>query len=417
MQAVTTCFQPSSAKRTNLTMHLYSIVLCIILAISTSTRGLSRRSTLIRGGSTREVGEDDAFHRLATAIKPRIDGTSTKSLQRTLKSLSSAQKALKGLDGAAHEAYQRTHSSTDQELTTVAGRARRSAARTASTADAFLSAELCELIELDKGTENAREKKGALEHREVLLKSTVRLTKYSNVSVLVLWEPSYSGGVGIDHGGIKDLAGAISKKNRGRLLIVLKDSVNDDLTGTINILDSEPWEVELKSGLIANEVASVHLQLYRCAGRVLEEIRPILLGDRLVNYTEAAFHFCGQSLGGGIASLAAVILDGSLPMPQEKKRKRKQVLNNLAYNNTNSTIDGLGQGRSSASVLGIPPCLSANVKAAFVKSIIYGDDVICRTTQVSLKRLFQRVRRMLKGGLVGRHVGWMADAASLTVSN
>ena len=79
-------------------------------------------------------------------------------------------------------------------------------------------------------------------------------------------------------------------------------------------------------------------------------------------------------------------------------------------------LEGLGRGRSSAMVLGAPPCLSANVKAAFVKSIVYGDDVICRTTAESLDRLYSRVNRNLKGGIIGRQMGWMTDTVSLTVS-
>jgi hypothetical protein len=79
-------------------------------------------------------------------------------------------------------------------------------------------------------------------------------------------------------------------------------------------------------------------------------------------------------------------------------------------------LEGLGRGRSSAVVLGAPPCLSANVKAAFVKSIMYGDDVVCRTTAESLDRLYSRVNRNLKGGIIGRQMGWMTDTVSLTVS-
>jgi len=400
-------------------MQTSSFLLIVVLSIIINIHG---RPTflLTRGCEGKSIRKSDAYYPLAVALKSRVEVTDIKLLEKTLKSLSTTQKAFKGLDGAAHEAYQRTFSSfSNNELTSVVGRARRSASRTASTADAFLTAELCELVERDQYIENSHSEDGALWNRQILLKTNVRLTKGSNVTVLVLWEPSYDGGAGVNHGGIKDLARTTSKEKKGRFLVILKDSANNDLKETFDILDSEPLEVELKSGLVANEIASVQIHLYRCAGRVLREIRPLMSDEKLINKTKAAFHFVGQSLGGGVASLAAVILDGSLPMPQVRKqqRKNKSDADRVDGNITTLNLDGWGRGRSSATVLGSPPSLSANVKAAFIKSIIYGDDVICRTTQKSLERLCQRTRRFMKGSLLGRNLDWMTDAASLTITN
>jgi hypothetical protein len=177
-----------------------------------------------------------------------------------------------------------------------------------------------------------------------------------------------------------------------------------------------PMEVELHTGLVAKEIASVQRTVYRTAGQLLHILEPTLR-----SYNETAVHFVGRSLAGGVASLSATILDGSLPMPPDRSEKRKKRKHHNILQETDDAVksvpqlEGLGRGRSSAVVLGSPPCLSANVQAAFVKSIIYGDDVVCRSSKESFDRLCSRVRRGLKGGVLGRRVGWMADAVSLTV--
>lgn len=368
-----------------------------------------------RGGASTKKFSTNTYYELALALEPRLQGNvDVESVEKALKSLSSAQKALKAFDGAAHEAYQRTHSEGgSNELTSVSGRARRSAARIACTADAFLAAELCELIESDNSYETFQKENSTLEHRSILLKNVnVKLTKDTNITLLVLWEPSYEGGAGVDHGGIKDLVRS-SRKKRGRVLVILKDPVNNDLNGTFHVLDVDPIELDLQSGLVTNEVASVHPLLYRTAGRVLRSLIPTLNGEELRNRTDIAIHFVGRSLAGGVAGLAAVILDGSLPMPEEKRRK---IVENSA-NETKFELEGFGRGRSSAMVLGTPPCLSANVKATFVKSVIFGDDVVCRASKESIERLCHRTERALKGGILGRRIGWMSDVLSLTVTS
>lgn len=230
---------------------------------------------------------------------------------------------MKGLDGAAHEAYQRTHSSSTDgdDLTSAWGCARRSAARAASAAGAFLAAELCEMMESMDDLEDFQNEKGTLAHREVLLQNEqVRLAKGVNVSFTVLWEPSYHGGAGLEHGGIHDLIESRAKK-RGRLIVVVRDPIQNNLKKIVNVLDEDPLELELKSGLVANEIVSVHPLLYRSAGRMLGSIESTLRGPQ---FADVAIHFVGQSLAGGVASLAAVILDGSLPTHAGRKTKEKE---------------------------------------------------------------------------------------------
>lgn len=400
-----------------------------------------RGGSLLASKSNRKGNSDsssDAFRLLAVALKGRLtsneDGSppDVKDIEKALSSLSSSQGALKSLDGTAYEAYQRTHGNTDSVDVSVSGRAKRSAARAGCAADSLLAAELCELVDKPELLSDASGD-GTLNGRQILINATTVTTKKMNLTLLVLYEPMYAGGAGLDHGGIKDLQRTSSPTEkgsspRGRLLVIVGDSVSKSLPRTISLLDAPPFLVGLHTGLVANEVASVQEELYRAAGSLLEALKPTL---QTYNSTETSIHFVGKSLAGAVASLAATMLDGSLPMPGDKKkrhRKKRQKksstcesgevqVDDVKNNTTEVKLEGFGQGRCSAVSLGAPPCLSANLKASFVTSIIYGDDIICRTTQDSLNRLCQRTRKVLKGGIIGRQVGWMTDAVSLTVSS
>eukprot|EP00978_Attheya_sp_CCMP212_P028560 scaffold98991_cov47-Attheya_sp.AAC.2 len=474
----------------------------------------------LRGGASKRSSQQKKkmanseyyYGGLARALMPRLasddqdgedgDVVEEEKVSQALERLSKSQQALKGLDGAAHEAYQRTKAPSSVDSTSVAGRAARSAARTGCTADALLASELCDLFSLvvsthddyptqqttnatatsshpfnfstptTTHTDNEEEDNDDDDHtltgRHILLNIThVNVTYYDAkernrlalpVSVLVLWEPDYVGGAGLDHGGVDGLLLVSTTtptttttslrqrvpKPRGRLLVLIQDGYATDLERTIACLDVEPQVVALNVGLVANEASSINGLLYKAAGQVLQTILPTL--QTTVSHQNEttttnsnnnnndddqeslpAIHFVGQSLAGGIASLAATILDGSLSMPQSssssssKKRRRGSQSSNrkrnrrkrgaattkeettteddhekekgdeskeLKSNNTTRTtmlgrsdLSGHGRGRTSALVLGAPPCLSGNVKAAFVTSIIYGDDIICRTTR------------------------------------
>ena len=69
-------------------------------------------------------------------------------------------------------------------------------------------------------------------------------------------------------------------------------------------------------------------------------------------------------------------------------------------------------------VLGTPPCLSPNVDVPFVKSILYGDDIIGRASPDSLDRFYKRTRRaMQQKNVIGKKLNWMSDAATMATSN
>ena len=94
------------------------------------------------------------YRLLATVLQEKLSETSeygeaptVAELTKTLSKLASNQQTFKGLDGVAHEAYQRTHSGDDVTDTSVSGRAQRSAARLAAVAEALYACELVEIAE------------------------------------------------------------------------------------------------------------------------------------------------------------------------------------------------------------------------------------------------------------------------------
>jgi hypothetical protein len=372
--------------------------------------------------------------------------------------------------------YQRTHKSStnladDNEdgannkigSLKVSGRMTRKAARLGCIADALFTAELCEFLHLTDNTDDqGNDEEGTLASwtgRKVVFRTTMSASSkdekrlnYPSISVLVIYEPGYTGGAGSGHGGVDDLlrfskndlleeedenisVNATTKEEinpRGRYLVILSDSSSsntasiDDLPSVVSMLDSPPCEVKLLRGSTIGEKASVCEPLYHLAGRIVDAIKPSLFeskmnteeeedsdteqntvkSDGITQQKEHAIHIVGHSLAGGVAALVALMLDGVLPAPPATKRSKK----------TNESNAQLARGRTSAFCLGPPPCLSPNIQAPFITSIIHGDDIVCRTSQASLKHLCERTRHSIKGGVLGRSVGWMTDAVSLTVS-
>ena len=344
----------------------------------------------------------------------------------------------------------------DNASTGPAGRAARSAARLGIVADGLLAAELCELVERpemalrlerqdnvdasdeeDEEEEDEEESKvldNALtigEGRQVWLNTTT--SGNLPINVLVLYEKSYRGGAGYSHGGIDGIATALEEwvddditEPRGRLLIILGDRYGNDLPATISVLDQEQRIISLdldgsaaEAGLPPSaRMASVCGPLYDAARDVLDAIRPALeraertRGDD-GDHDEHAIHFVGRSLAGGVGALAATMMDGILPLEEADEDEDEET---PEREEPKKSLGGHGRGRTSAFVLGPPPCLSNNIKADFVKSVIHGDDAICRTTTESIDRLCQRTRRAMKGNPLGAKLGWMSNAVSLTVS-
>lgn len=451
----------------------------------------------------------DGFASLAEVLEDDFPDCQLDKLTQSLNKLANSQGAFKSLDGMAHEAYQRTHTNGDEVDTSVAGRAQRSAARVAATAEALWACELVEILDLqllsqeESGStctessqpttgDGSNEKTGGEEAMslscnenriQVLYNSKtdsdgdgsegkkgfVTLGK-SKLSVLVLYEEDYDRGAGLEHGTIvsfpssDDQPSPSSKEKKGRFLVVLDDSISEDLVETLQFLSQKPKRVKLSTGLIAGEVVSLQPQLYKAAGQVLELIEPYL---RDPNRSKAAIHFVGRSLAGGVASLAATILDGSIPLPKPKansarvksasKRKSattiqkkredeesdeaetasktkqsapQEVESTAEEKNENEDeveeekidpiltepLNGLGRARSSALSLGAPPCISGNVVAAYCTSFVYGDDIVSRTTHETLDHLRGRVEKTVHGGFLGQNLGLVSDTLSLTMA-
>lgn len=385
-----------------------------------------------RGGATKS---NLAFGLLAEVLETEFPGSSHDKLTKGLEKLASSQQAFKRLDGMAHEAYQRTHSGDDID-TSVAGRAQRSAARLAATAEALMACELVELVQKPYlvGNETSVKYQVIFNSTAVSNNTSVKLAG-TELSILVLYEETYDRGAGLEHGSIAALTESSSARgenySRGRLLVVIGDAASESLVGTIDPLNRPPKRIKLSSGLVTNEVASVQPVLYQTAGELLEVVE-----THLRKYNTSAVHFVGRSLAGGVASLAATMLDGTIPLPKSKKKIRKKTGQTILETKESKNavakgaedaeagdepakiepLCGLGRARSSALSLGAPPCLSSNVLAAYCTSFIYGDDVVSRTTHESLVHLCGRIQKTIKGGFIGKNIGLITDTLSLTVS-
>ena len=520
---------------TNLIIHIF-------LALTSGT--------LAKSKSVSKNPYNSLANYLSKTISIDKDETETfpiPKIQSTLSALSKSQSALKSIDGASHEFYQRSHSNT---VKGSSGRVERSAGRVGCCADSLLGCELLDWMDtytytstdccdtdtdtdtdtntdttvvdsnsishtdpnLDEGGDNYDDRTLDLLNRKVVLNTTI--SDPIPIQIIVLYEDDYSGGAGMNHGGIDGLtistssSPASSQKKRGRYLILLKDEYGHDLEKTLGCLDSKPEFFELDIGLVSGEVASVNKALWHAAKNVLEACRAFWDIDKDVETAESsnndenrnqsneleeeeregqpekdernkdeavvpmngtkkkesdpdtlpALHFVGRSLAGGVASVAAGIADGSFPMPKtERRRKKRSNSRNQTRKSSHggtrtqrkrrrsrsrrtqdleetgeldqdqdsgdatikvtSLEGGFGRGRSSALALGPPPSVSANIKAAFITSVIVGDDIICRTTQQSLERLRQRAVKRLQGSVITKQVGWMADTLSLTMSS
>jgi len=416
----------------------------------------------VRGGgvTVTKQKQKHAFYLLANALQSSLQSESiaqetisVESIMSAMVLLSKSQMALKGLDGASHELYQRSHSLDTNSNTEVKGRATRSVGRIGCCADSLFGCELLDLLHSFYVSKEEDESTLDVMNREVVLNVTLTNTSVP-LEVLVLYESEYSGGGGTHHGGIDGLLSSAGKvKERGRYLIVVKDAYELNLTRTVQELDVLPEFINLETGLV-NEVACIHGTLWRCAKSLLELLEPIVMNTTKDNDEKPVFHFVGQSLAGGIVTLAAAMLDGSIPMPPPRNSRRKRhrtrtkdsktelkrqkprthkserksetnrnkMKDDTASETTSSkvlgqSLNGFGKDRTSAVVLGAPPCLSSNVNALYITSVIYGDDVICRTTKTSLDILRKRISSLLnKTNPLVKQVNILKDTMRLTMT-
>jgi len=393
---------------------------------------------------------------------------SKSSIIDSLNVLSRSQSALKKIDGTSHEFYQRSHS---KNVNAIVGRAERSAGRIGACADGLFGCELLDFAFSDTRNNSKEKEEGtlSLNGRQIVLET--ELDEPIPMKIVVIFEPEYSLGSGLDHGGVNGLLTfepSKSEKKKGRYFVILKDSYNNDLERTLQVLDRTPDFIELNLGLVSGEVACVNGILWRSAANVNKVLKEIILNvtkdefvdseakdsnqsneestktendkpidDETKNIEDEtslpAIHFVGRSLAGGVATLSSIMLDGIIPMPPDKKRRRlsstdhkkrrkrkrssSKIVTSLKGDDNAVNLHGFGKSRTSAVVFGAPPCISANIKASYITSIIHGDDIICRTTKHSLDRLRERTARTLKGNAITKQVGWMTDTLSLTLSS
>lgn len=394
-----------------------------------------------------------------SALK-KIDGTAHEMYQRTHKSSTSLDEDSDDDDDEEGEVDGKVGGLK------VKGRMSRNAARVGCLADALFAAELCELINMappaiDASNDDDTNNKDDILYgddstladwteRKVVLNTTIHSDDLS-ISVLVIYESDYNGGAGIRHGGVDDLLSYAkeeieeydeeddnstdTQKERGRYLVILSDhdkssgtTSSCDLPSIISILDTPPMQLRLNSRIRENNSASVCEPLYNMSIKLLKTLRPIItISEKLLQENgdsdddeesdqdieepqenDEAIHFVGYSLAGGVAAISANILEGALPLQQKRSSKKQQ--------SKYDSLCGYGRGRTSAICLGAPPCISSNIENSFITSVITGDDIVCRTTHKSINHLCNRLHKNIKGGVLGKSVGWMSEAVSLTVS-
>mmetsp|Transcript_1835 Transcript_1835/g.2581 ORF Transcript_1835/g.2581 Transcript_1835/m.2581 type:complete len:543 (+) Transcript_1835:135-1763(+) len=400
---------------------------------------------IARGGAqaTQVQGNKDVFNLLALCVQNRLDFDSEdkssvdvappdiNDLVRAFKSMAKAQKTFKGLDGAAHEAYQLTHKN-DEIKVGVSGRATRTAARTTAVASALGACELSELVLKPNLHVDPNPLNGTLANREVLFNETIEsnTNKGLSMQVLVIFEPSYRGGAGVNYESIRDIATnkSMNRKINGRILVAVGVPNHlQTMDQLFDFLSLPPSHVRLHQGSV-DEAASVQPSLYSASSLLLEKIGPILR-----QHNQSAFHFVGHSMGGGVACLAASILDGKLPERSSQKKSKKKnaktesqssrgatedgAKDTVTANQTVVPLQGIGKGRTSAVAVGAPPCMSSNVQADFIVSIMHGDDFVSRASSESIERFFHRTRKALKKGFLGGQLNRMSDTFSLAASN
>lgn len=333
------------------------------------------------------------YRQLAKAL-PMDDGGDVAGIVQAIKSLEASQKTFKALDGAAHEAYGAIkNDQEDDSMLSVSGRAQRSARRAHTAAVALEACEFCELgIQHGYDMKNVTCNSTLSPPRQVLLNITKTITakKETNdsleIRILVIYDPAYHGGGGTRYAE----AGGSCK---GKLIVVVVDSYSSQLAETLQILDHTPKRTQLHQGLV-KEAASVQPYLYRAASTTIKTIESVLR-----KHNETAVHIVGYSLSGGVAALSAAILEGHISCPDKKHKD----------------LQGFAKNRVSAITLGAPPSMSANIPADYITSIVYGDDIVCRASKISIDRLLQRIKKVMKGNLFG--VGRVADTISLASSS
>jgi len=271
----------------------------------------------------------------------------------------------------------------------------------------------------------------SLNYRSVVFHANIEDEKLP-LQVIVIHEPNYIGGGGMQHGGIDGLTDTdnnsdtnnddtlsssssssslaqpaqppASASARGRYLVLIRDPHSNALVNTLKCLDEAPEFFELDVGLVSGEVACVNRILHHAAQRVLESVADVLAlhhanvntnantgeedihpgedkppskeetnvasGDKrkvekssdinIKPETLPAIHFVGRSLAGGVASLAAAMLDGSIPMAgadadamaSNKKKKGKSKSKRRRRSASKSRHSQGGQGNDEGQDIG-----------------------------------------------------------------
>lgn len=188
-----------------------------------------------------------------------------------------------------------------------------------------------------------------------------------------------------------DVAVGADKYRENELVVAICDEASVSVGEVLRLLSKKARALELRSVGLVQEDVSVQPALFDMAAETLHKLRHILSPappavdvNVSVNATASPLRvrMLGYAVGGGVASLATMILDGTLAC------KSAEV----------SPFVGLLKDRVKAVCLGAPPSVSRSVISRNVLSLVAGDDCVCRATKDTLQHLRERVEASLKRG-------------------
>ena len=142
-----------------------------------------------------------------------------------------------------------------------------------------------------------------------------------------------------------------------------------------------------------------------------------------LRFRHLKIRFIGHSLGGAVASLSAMILDGLLDpslVPSLVKNSTAsycmngKIIGSIAGTNQTLPIVGGFNQRVKCMTFGAPPCVSRTVVPAYISSLICGDDIMTRLKVSSIKSFQSRVTDALEGGAGLKGLAWITAPSLLT---
>ena len=344
----------------------------------------------------------------------KSDSLRVDHVSRALASLASTQNALKSMDGLTHQLKNTfsDYSSLSARLELFKKKKKKSSKEATKLFEyintverSFQACELCQTVAI----QDVNERTSAL--LEIDLEEVKRVTvshgKFQ--CIVAILRP-------IQQVSSSEEASNVSRYRPREYLLVIVDDEKIAISRILKLLNKKEKMLPLKSVGFVQEEISVQPSIYALTKQVLAEAKDIIMQQANVSLNVAdstpdiALHnnsiantssssstsppkflrLVGYSVGGGVAGLVTMILDGTL-------RTKDPDL---------QPFTGLYKDAIKCIALGPPPSSSRSIISRNVISVICGDDCITRATHETLEHLKDRVvgglrRGAGRGGLRG----------------